>query len=528
MRRTVDDWLAEAARSTDSAAIDHALARAGELAGVCYELRSVLKAAITLGAWGRVGELADRTLALAGPEREVWGFRDVAAARADHLDDRAGALAALLACEQLYRDSHTLGYEWVLLAQGFVDTLDDHAGLRRCLDAGLALARERRNADDLCAIASAWTKQIDRESGVALLVEAEALSTNGSASPWTLSNAWNALDDAVAVRRVLDGALDVATSTQAALHVHKAWASHGQIAEALAALDRAEALAATAADWLATGEAAFDAQLGAARIRRAVAHAEPLATDDLDRGRIASGYHVWLQDDEMADRVGPRGLAPGALHSVSVSLEGWGTSASALFDWLRSRLPDATLIRIANSDYHMDAPKHLGALRDIVRTGLLPRELGWEPHEVLALSRWATGESVDHLERAFCCIVLCLAPQGGDELETNGVILAESCLALGVEASDRAEQLFAWCATSSDEPESTIALLLLLLVRASTTPDDPRLEALAATLLRRDDPPVALLAPSVLVSMRGEIWRDLAAAVATSGPTVARVLATLQ
>ena len=524
MRRTVDDWLAEAARSADPVVVDHAVARAGELASRCYELRSVLKAAISLGAVGRVGGLAVRTLAVAGPERAVWGFRDVAAARAEHLADRAGALAALLACEQLYRESRTLGYEWVLLAQGFGETLADHAGLRRCLEAGLALAREQRNADDLCAIASAWAKQIDRDAGVALLVEAETLATNGSASAWTLANAWNALDDAASVRRVLDGALAVATTTQAALHVHKAWTSHEESAGALEALDRAAALAATAADWLAIGEAAFDAQLGAARIRRALAQAEPLATNDVDRGRIASGYHVWLQDDEAADRIGPRGLAPGALRAGSPSLDDWDASAASLFDWIRSRLPEATLIKIANSDYHTDAPKHLGALQDIVRTGLLPRELGWEPHEVLALSRWATGESVDHLERAFCCVVLCLAPQGGDELETNGVILAESCLALGVEASERAEQLFAWCATSSEEPEATTALLLLLLVRACTAPDDPRLEALAATLLEREHPPVTELAASAMASMRGEIWRDLAAGVATRSPTVTRVL----
>lgn len=525
MRRTVDDWLAEATRSADPGAVDRALARASELASACHELRSVLKAAIALGATGRVADLAARTLDHAGPEREIWGFRDVAAARAEHLADRPGALAALLACEQLYRDSRTLGYEWVLLAKGFVDALGDRAGLRRCLEAGLAAARERGNADDLCAIASAWTQEVDREAGGALLGEAEALATNGSASPWTLSNAWSALDDAVAVRRVLDGALARASSTAAAVHVHKAWASHGQVAEALAALDRAAALAATAADWLTIGEAAFDGQLGGERIRHALEHAEPLATDDVARGRIASGYHVWLQDDEAADRVGSRGLAPGALQSAWRSLEGWESSASALFDWIRSRLPDATLLKIANSDYHMDAQKHLGALRDIVRTGLLPRELDWEPHEVLALSRWATGENVDHLERAFCCVVLCLAPQGGDELETNGVILAESCLALGVGASEGAAQLFAWCASSSEEPESAVALLLLLLVCASTTPHDPRLEGLATTLLERDDPPVALLAASALSSMRGELWRDLASRIRTSGPTVAQVLA---
>ena len=105
------------------------------------------------------------------------------------------------------------------------------------------------------------------------------------------------------------------------------------------------------------------------------------------------------------------------------------------------------------------------------------------------------------------------------------MILAESCLALGVGASEGAAQLFAWCASSSEEPESAVALLLLLLVCASTTPHDPRLEGLATTLLERDDPRVALLAASALSSMRGEIWRDLASRIRTSGPTVARVLA---
>ncbi len=61
MRRTVDDWLAEATRSADPGAVDRALARASELASACHELRSVLKAAIALGATGRVADLCAST-----------------------------------------------------------------------------------------------------------------------------------------------------------------------------------------------------------------------------------------------------------------------------------------------------------------------------------------------------------------------------------------------------------------------------------------------------------------------------------
>jgi hypothetical protein len=91
-----------------------------------------------------------------------------------------------------------------------------------------------------------------------------------------------------------------------------------------------------------------------------------------------------------------------------------------------------------------------------------------------------------------------------DELVTNGVILAESCVALGGETRGRAERFFAWCAETSDEP---LALALLLIVRASAAPNDPRLAPLASAI------DWAAVADAVNGSMRADLWRELAAPV---------------
>jgi hypothetical protein len=125
---------------------------------------------------------------------------------------------------------------------------------------------------------------------------------------------------------------------------------------------------------------------------------------------VARAFKVLLDDDAAAARIGPRGVRPDALRTRVQALEGWESSASALFDDLRARATDETLEAIAAADYGMDFEKHLTALRDICGSGLVPRELAWEPHEVLALTRWSTGEHVDHVSRALACVLLCLSP----------------------------------------------------------------------------------------------------------------------
>ncbi|MEJ7727651.1 MAG: hypothetical protein WKG00_00380 [Polyangiaceae bacterium] len=556
MRRTIPDWLTHAAAAADRSEAARCLDAAIAQASSCHDWRTLLRgiAEIPLITRERVADLAQRTLESAHAEGDVWGFRDVAAVCLARLQDEAGARAALEAGFTLFRgpagsargddeafgeERRARGYQWVLLGRGFLETLRDEPGLLRCLEAGRDQARASENADDLCSIATEWAKRVDGSAGAALLVEAEALNTNGAAAPWTLANAWNALDDRASVQRVLDGALGRASSSAAAVHVARAWASHGVPEEAGRALDRARELARTAPEWLEIGECAFDVRLGEGAVRSAVERAETLARGDDITARVASAYSHWLHDPAAAARVGPRGVRPEALRKRLGGLPDWPSSASALFDWLRARATPEALRSIASADYVTNVDKHHAALRDICETGLVPRTLGWEPHEVLALARWASGESVEHLERALCCTLLCLAPDDMDELVTNGAILAESCLALGPEPSQLAERFFAWHADSApcaqatgagDEPpgasrsqparpepasppaaspDQPVALLLLFLLRTASTPDDPRLEPLS--LLLTDHPSFELdtVAGWMAESMRAEIWTEL-------------------
>jgi hypothetical protein len=549
--RTIHDWLAHARAATDPAEVEQLFASAAALATSFHDWRAMLEsvAAQPLASRERLVAAADRTLELAITDREVWGFRVVAKIRAAQLGDPAGARAALEAGVRVFRQPDTglmgkaaavfgrtaitPGYVWVLLSAGFVEALDDRQGLRLCLEAGRDSARAASNADHLCSIASAWISEIDRDAGIALLVETEAMARNGSADPWTLANAWKAAGDADGVHRVLSGALREARTCGAALHVVKVWGSHDQLDEARTALVRAQGLAASAGDWLAVAEVALDAGLERDLVRSALEHAERLATDDEARGRVSRAYQQWMGDEAAATRAGPRGVPPEALRSHVRSLPGWNASASGLFDWLRARVTPEELAHIAAADYGADLPKHLAALRDLCDTGVVPRSLPWEPHEVLALSRWSDGETVNHLERALCCTLLTLAGGDMEELVTNGPILVESCLALGSEACALAESFLAWkyetVAPGVDGDEDlAVAMLLLVLLRTASDASDPRLPPLIAHLVESES---GGLSRAIADGMRANLWRDLVARIlvplATSRPDVADLLIVL-
>lgn len=160
-------------------------------------------------------------------------------------------------------------------------------------------------------------------------------------------------------------------------------------------------------------------------------------------------------------------------------------------------------------------------------SGLVPRSLPWVPQEVLALTRWQSGERTDHMERALASLLVCLVPDDLDELAVNGVILVESCIALGEDVVEQAERFFAWkaaTAASTDDDlgddDRVVARLLLLLLRASRTPADARLPALARTIAS-DAAALAAVAEEARHGMRAEIWRDLVAH--HLGPLVERI-----
>lgn len=517
MTVTVHDWLRRAREATDRAEADRCLDAAEALAGDCGDVRAVLATLVNLQPipHNRLAAACARALELAPADREVWGFRQVAEICARHLSDDK-ARAALLAGEASFgADPKTPGYVWVLLGEGWLVALKDNKGLRRCLEAGERSARARGDADGLVAIAVSWGKRLDRERGLAFMRKAEAMARNGTAQPWTLANAWVALDEPRAARRVLLQALRRAASPADAIHVAHAFASHGKADGVRAGLRRARALSRTGEDWLNVAEVAFDTNAGEAEIRTALERAAALAGDDDARARVSAAYEDWLGDAEAAARLGPRGVRPealGALGTRERPLEGWEGSASALLDWLRARIPRETLITIARADYGSDEAKHLAALTHIQRTGIVPRRLAWEPHEVLALTRWSSGERVDHLARAFACTLLCLAPGDLDELVATGPILAESCLSLGAEARDLGTALFVWLAEAGPERERAVAMLLALLLRLSADADDPRLPALSRVLIEEHD--AAELGRDIAGSMMARLWGELLAATA--------------
>ena len=537
MRPSIHDWLARARASQDPAEQGRYFDAAIDEVDGCHDWRAILQAAANLSppAPERLAELARRTLVSAQAEHAIGGFCHVAKVRANILGDRTGAHAALAACEAAFLQPRpapwggdetipTCGYEWVLLAKGFVETLDDHEGARRCLETGREQARALDNADYLVSIANGFAELVDPETGATLLREAEALAANGSARPWTLANAWRALGDEPSVARVLDGALRTAKNAKDALAVAHAWASHDRRDDASRAFAQMRELAASAEDWHAVAELAHDLELGDEPLREALENAEPLAEDGDTRARIAAAYRHWLRDDVAAARLGPLGHRPAQLRQVVDPLSDWDPSADVLFDWLRGQVTEDELREIANADYGMDADKHLVALREICESGLIPRRLEWEPHEVLALTRWSSGERVNHVERALCSLLLCLSPSTMDDFETNGVILAESCLALGPAARPLGERFFAWFAGTAelfdddddddddDEHDGArpLALLLLFVLKVSADPDDPKLEPLAEQIV--DESPgreLATISRSLADSMRAKLWSDL-------------------
>ncbi|HEU5109266.1 MAG TPA: hypothetical protein VFT95_12045 [Micromonosporaceae bacterium] len=198
-------------------------------------------------------------------------------------------------------------------------------------------------------------------------------------------------------------------------------------------------------------------------------------------------------------------VAPADARGVVRDLPGWPVSASALFDRLNGQLTRAHLLRIAGAD-PFGAHLHFPILVKIRLSGRVPPRLAFDPGEALRLTRWGSGDGVDHLARAWCCALMVIGPgDPSDDLVDVAAQLVTSCLALGGDLPGLAERLFAWRAVSEEpaaaargdrdpaEPADPVALLALLSLRAAADPADPRLADLAGAVADAftapDDPP---------------------------------------
>ncbi len=180
------------------------------------------------------------------------------------------------------------------------------------------------------------------------------------------------------------------------------------------------------------------------------------------------------------------------------------------------------IARIASYDYGYGADLNAVVLTGIRDTGLVPAWMPFSVTEVLGLGRWAEGPDVDHVERAWCCVLLSLyGTHPIEELDDCAPVLVDSCLALGPPAGTHAEALFAWLAetdghvsedrwdTGEDEA-NPLALIALLILRTAADPDDPRVATLAGMILTSrwylPEGPTALFT----YCTRAELWRALA------------------
>lgn len=211
-------------------------------------------------------------------------------------------------------------------------------------------------------------------------------------------------------------------------------------------------------------------------------------------------------------------VAPHETRVVIGRLPSWPIGPDALFAWLNARITRKQLLGIASTD-PFGAHQHFPILARIRVSGRVPPHLEFDPGEALRLTRWGAGPDTDHLARAWCCALMAIAPgDDSDDLPEVAAQLIESCLALGDDAPELAEQLLAWRAISEDPAiaplladdevhADPVALLALLLLRAAADPADARLpdliSALANAFTESDDPPRQTTTASA------ELWRSL-------------------
>lgn len=457
-------------------------------------------------AWAANGDVtaAERCLVqvLREPDPTPWVWRGVAATRVA-LGDHAGALATLdqaIAAELAgeVRD----GWRWRRLAEGFHE-LGEGRGVERCLAIG---AERAGTVADLVSIVTGLVElRADQSTARTLLERADALartfvageSESAAYRCWEVAGAWRDwfADTARAAAMLAFGSQRVGDVPDC-LTMAEAWRQHeatpgANVAAVEQCLRKAEGVARDTDDWLRIAEQWLASAANADEARRAWQHAGGLATTPEAKWRVATTGERWFGAMAAAPAVVALGATPDELAPPDASALGWPRDAAALFDWLRAQVTDEKLATIAAADHGDDVDEHLAALRHVRDHGRLLLPLRWHPLEVLSLRQWSQGLGVDHVERAFCCVVLCLAELGPDPAGPGGIestlaVLVESCHLLGTEALSRLVGLLVAMAEHQPDDhgcESLFVLLALLLVTAALDADDARLETLAQRLL---------------------------------------------
>lgn len=238
-------------------------------------------------------------------------------------------------------------------------------------------------------------------------------------------------------------------------------------------------------------------------------------------------------------------LDPKKVASEHLDLSDFASDASALFDWLRPQVTQAMLESIAEADYGYMAKENLELLVAIVETGHVQHPMHSMLREVLHLTRWAEGDSVDHIERAFACSLLCIeftdCHDGCpiDDGTSTLPILIESCIHLGRPAMERLLGLFVAIVEGHPDHESgvhdfMIAQYSLLLVAAWLSPDDPRLPAYIEHMVDsyrtgwERDPEPGWLADILFGGLRDDLLRSLTSDILGESPKFASIVSAMQ
>jgi hypothetical protein len=449
----------------------------------------------TLRDWIELGDLEAAERAVSRAEDWIdlaeayWARRDVtqarrlvdagvAAARGDHFTLRRAAKLYLRGAGDRVDVARVLGQareetpqDLLQLAGAHRELLQDDAVAETYLARARAAAVE---VEHLLALARSSSGAEAR--GFLERAEARMRARGEWREAWSVANLWVELGERAGAEEILEAATragDLSTLTTIALAWHSALRDEAGPRRALC---RAEEVATGSGEWLRVAEAYRD---GGDRSRvetwdppgvaRCLEAALLGATDD-DRARIERAFRGWLGDDDRADLL----LAPAPAPLPLRRLAGWPhRDPSALLELLCQHLDDAALKRIAQADFADAWPKHLLELRRIRDEREVPHPLDWHPAEVLARVRWSTGAGVDHVARAFACVVLAVAvARGGETLSFSDTLgaLVESVSALGWH--EALDAFLVWLVEVMPLGWPSVALIVHM---ARRDPRDPRL-----------------------------------------------------